>query len=302
MPFYVDKFSLDSKEILRKRYSTLKNQPVFQVETRKYLHKNGSFVLAERAGTFIELGDRDYLLVSLRDVTTERRRQKELMQEVEFARRVQKELLPELEKYPWVNIRTIYHPSNSVSGDSYHMEWRNEGKILRGFLIDVTGHGLATALQTASINAMIRETSIAKVTLREQLRRIDLRAAKYFSEGSYAAMIGFELDFSTMELRYVGAGITQFYFNGKEIITPSMFVGMFEKAEFSTGAMLISEGDCIHFLTDGFTDKINQFENADFWSPDGKDFEADVAALEQLAKTGNLKDDATGLCFRINKK
>ena len=301
-PLYVDKFSPYSPERLHKRYVTLKNQRVFQVATRKFLHKNGSSVFAERAGTYIEIKGKDYLLSSLRDVTTERRRQKELRQDVEFASRVQKELLPELVKSPFVSIHTIYQPSNIVSGDSYFMEWCNDGTLLRGLLIDITGHGLATALQTASINSLLRETARTNLTLIEQLCQLNSRAAKYFSEGSYASMIGFELDFSAMELRYVGAGITQFYINGRKILTPGMFVGMIENAEFGTGVIPISEGDCVHFLTDGFTDRISQPENASFWSPNGKDFDADVATLEQLAEKGALRDDATALCFKINGK
>ena len=42
-----------------------------------------------------------------------------------------------------------------------------------------------------------------------------------------------------------------------------------------------------------------QPENATFWSQDGKDFEADVAALERLAESGTLRDDATGICLKI---
>ena len=131
----------------------------------------------------------------------------------------------------------------------------------------------------------------------DQLHQIDLRAAKYFSEGSYAAMIGFEVDFTDMELRYVGAGITQFYFNGKIIQTPGMLVGIIQGAEFNTGKIPINEGDCIYFLTDGFTDRLSQVEYA---STVGNDFEYSVALLEELAINGKLRDDATGLCFRIN--
>lgn len=78
-----------------------------------------------------------------------------------------------------------------------------------------------------------------------------------------------------------------------------MFVGMQNEAEFNAGTIPISEGDTLYFLTDGFTDRLNQQENANFWSPDGKDFEADVAALEQLASKGDLHDDATGICLKI---
>ena len=61
----------------------------------------------------------------------------------------------------------------------------------------------------------------------------------------------------------------------------------------------MSEGDTFNFLTDGFTEALMQPENADFWSTDGKDFEADVASLEKLAESDRLRDDATGVCLKI---
>jgi len=42
-----------------------------------------------------------------------------------------------------------------------------------------------------------------------------------------------------------------------------------------------------------------QPENAGFWSSDGKDFDADVMALERLADSGMLRDDATAVCVKI---
>ena len=236
----------------------------------------------------------------MRDMTVERSRQAEMNRDIALASRVQRVLLPEVSDSPFVSIRTLYHPSNNVSGDSYYLAWHKKRNFLSGFLVDVTGHGLATALQTASINVMMREIGYLKLPLLEQMKLLNERAAAYFSEGSYAALMGFEMDPSAMELRYVAAGITQFYKNGIEISTPGMFVGMINDAEFGTGVISISEGDCVFFLTDGFTDRLNQPENANFWSQNGKDFDADVAALEELASKGNLKDDATGLCFKIN--
>ena len=171
--------------------------------------------------------------------------------------------------------------------------------MLRGFLIDVSGHGVATALQTASISVLLREAAAAQTPLLEQVQRINAQASKYFVEASYATLLGFELDLSRRELRYVGAGITSFYVNGRKIDTPGMFVGMFEDAEFETGVFPVAAGDCFHFLTDGFTDALAQPENAAFWSQDGCDFDADVAALEKLAVGGRLRDDATGICLKI---
>ena len=168
---------------------------------------------------------------------------------------------------PFVCIRTHYYPANLVSGDSYYLQWQTDGTVLRGFLIDVSGHGVATALQTASVVALRREAVVSHLPLVEQVQWVNSRAEKYFAEGSYATLLGFELDLSRREVRYVCAGISKFFINGREILTPGMFVGMWADAEFEIGVIPVAEGDCLHFLTDGFTDALAQPERAAFWSP-----------------------------------
>ena len=299
-PLYLSKIAPDMQSNLDMLSNAMATQPGgIPLEAKVYHHKNSAEIFVERAGTIINLDGRDFLLISNRDMRAERRRQEELAREFEMARQVQQGLLPDMSDSPLVEIQTLYYPSNSVSGDSYHLEWLNEMKLLRGFLIDVSGHGLGTALQTASVNVLLHETSTTELTLLEQMDQVALRASRYFVEGSYAAMIGFELDFSAMELSYVGAGITQLYANGRRILSPGMFIGLWEGVEFTRGTVPIAAGDCFHFLTDGFTDALAQPQDASFWSPGGKDFEADVAALERLAESGMLRDDATGVCFKI---
>ena len=299
-PLYVSRVTIESPSITEERYGkTLKQQRFLPLEVLRLRRRNGTAVVVERTGTVITLDGRDFLLASMRDMTIERLREAELSRDVGLASRVQRELLPTLPVSPLINLRSLFYPSHLVGGDSYQMEWQNGGTLLRGFLIDVSGHGVATALQTASISVLLREAAAAPTPLLEQVQRINAQASKYFVEASYATLLGFDLDLFRRELRYVGAGITSFYVNGRKIDTPGMFVGMFEDAEFETGVFPVAEGDCFYFLTDGFTDALAQPENNNFWSPDGKDFEADVAALERLAESGTLRDDATGVCFKI---
>ena len=169
--------------------------------------------------------------------------------------------------------------------------------MLRGFLIDVSGHGLATAIQTAAINVLLREAASSKLPLLDQLQQVNSHAAKYFTDGAYAAIIGFELDLSRQELRYVGAGITQFLVNGLKIEPPGMFVGLWDDAEFEQGVLTVSTGDSFCFLTDGFTDCLaaRQPNQAAICS----EFEAMVETLENLMKSGDLRDDATGICLQL---
>jgi PAS domain S-box-containing protein len=299
-PLYVNKLVIDTQTNIDRRYSiTLHQQHHLPIENLVFRHKNGTEVYIERAGTVISIDGRDYLLASGRDMTAERQQQAELTRNVEFARRVQRELLTELPDSLFVDIRTLYYPVNFVSGDSYHLEWRNDGRLLRGFLIDVSGHGLSTAIQTASLNVLLHEIKSVKKPMLGQLRTVNARAANYFADGSYAAILGFELDLTLQELRYVGAGITQFFINGRKVETPGMFVGLWENAEFISGTLPVAAGDCLYFLTDGFTDLLNQPENSGLWSPDGKDFAADMASLQKIAENGMLRDDASGVCLKI---
>lgn len=299
-PLYVNRFIVDSQANLDRLYNkTLRRKRHMPAESRRVRHKSGIELIVERAGSVISLDGRNLFLASMRDMTEERLRQAKLSNDVEFARRVQQELLPQLHDSPQVKIRTFYHPVHFVSGDSFHLEWQNDGRLLRGFLIDVAGHGLATAIQTTAINVLLREASASGLPLLQQVQQVNSHAAKYFIDGTYAAILGFELDLSQQELRYVGAGITQFYVNGRKIETPGMFVGAWEEAEFSAGVLPVNVGDGVFFLTDGFTDVLSRPDFADFWSQGGKDFEADLAGLRQLERSGLLRDDATGVCLQV---
>lgn len=301
-PLCVNDIAMDLRTNMDRIYtSLLGSQRVLPTETRTYRHKNGTLICVERAGTTINIDDRKYLLASLRDTAVERRRSAELARDVEVAHQVQRALLTELPVSSLVAVRTLYYPSHFVSGDSYHLEWLNEGTLLRGYLVDVSGHGLATALQTASFSVLLREAATSKLSLYGQMKRINARAAQCFTEGSYAALLGFELDLFLKELRYVGAGITQFFANGQKVETPGMFVGMWDDPKFITGVLPISPGDTFHFLTDGFSDALSQAENRNFWSPGGKNFDVDVASLVGLAESGELRDDATGICLKIER-
>ena len=300
-PLSIDKYMTDSQEQKDEIYHKLMEQRILTPEAKIYRHKNGTEVHGERAGTVIRIEGRDYLLGSMRDMTAERRRQAEMNRDLELARRVQRELLPRVSESAFLKIKTLYYPANHVSGDSYHLEWRNDGRLLRGFLIDISGHGLATAIQTSAISVLLREAEAGNLPLLGQMRWINARAAKYFTEGSYAALLGFELDLDSRELRYVGAGITQFFANQVKVMLPGMFIGMWENAEFTAGMIPIKPGDEFIFLTDGFTDALAQPENAELSAALGQDFETDVAALQKLAAGNQLKDDATGVLLKVQE-
>lgn len=299
-PLFVNRFIVDKQSNLDHVYNViLPTQRFVSAETRLFRRKCGTLINVERVGSVIHVDGKDIFLASMRDVTAERRRQAELSRDVEFARTVQRELLPCVASTDFVEIQTLYYPKNFVNGDSYHLEWQQQGTLLRGFLIDVSGHGMATALQTTALSVLLRETASNGLSLFDQITLLNRQAMKYFSEDSYAAILGFELDWPLRELRYVGAGITQFYANGVKLKTPGMFVGLWNDADFSSGSLPVAAGNTFYFLTDGFTDLLAETGFAMQEPSAGDAFAADMVMLNQLGQSDDLRDDATGICLRI---
>ncbi|MBV5350211.1 hypothetical protein JZU71_03435, partial [bacterium] len=80
------------------------------------------------------------------DVTERVRREQEARFNEQAAKRVQEALLVVPTRSNYLEIEAIFQPFGYVGGDLYFMDWRYKGNLLRGFLVDATGHGLGTAL------------------------------------------------------------------------------------------------------------------------------------------------------------
>lgn len=298
-PLYVDEIVIDSPEAIKELYSRkLPQKRIWQPESRIMRRKNGTQLIVERAGSVIDFDKRQYFMATMRDMTEEKRRQARLWREIDLACRVQRELLPELTPSRGVEIRTLYYPSHFVSGDTFHLEWRNAGSLLRGFLVDVSGHGLAVAIQTTAVKVLLQESALVHLPLLGQVRWLNSRVTKYFENDSFAAIMAFELDLASKKLNYVSAGITCFFANGKKIDTPGMFIGVWEQPEFGSGELDISPGDSFYFLTDGFSDQVSQLAESGV-ALLGGDFARNTLALQKIGDEGGLRDDASGICLKL---
>ena len=85
----------------------------------------------------------------------------------------------------------------------------------------------------------------------------------------------------------------------KKIETPGMFVGIWAEPEFLPGTITVSNGDVFYFLTDGFTDRLDQGEEAGLVDFNGVNFTANLLMLNEWGVQGDLQDDATGICLCI---
>lgn len=95
-PLYVIDVVVDSQDNIDKLYNeTIHKTGVLPPDPIVLRHKNGAEVPVERAARMIEIAGRQYLLSSIRDMTEERQRQKELAERMEELRTKQ-ELLEKI--------------------------------------------------------------------------------------------------------------------------------------------------------------------------------------------------------------
>jgi PAS domain S-box-containing protein len=298
-PLYNYQCVVDSQQNFDRYYNeTLRQQRVLPTELRIYRHKNGLEIPVERAGTVVSIKDREYLLVSLRDMTAERRRQADMVRDAQMAARVQNSLLSAPESSDYVDVTTIYKPFGYVGGDLYFLDWRYGGNLLRGFLVDATGHGLATALHTASLHVLLREVNERDLPLSDAIRWLNLRAGKVFDDQTFAAAMGFELDLQTRQLRWTCAGIPQIWVatQAKQgfVECPGMFLGIQEEETFDTHSLPIAVGDSFYFMTDGFADRLGRRTDLPL-----DQYPMMVRWIKALSVSEEIRDDATAVCICV---
>lgn len=255
-------------------------------------------VFAGYIGSCVDVTDKIEAQKLKKQLDMKRHAEMAVMREIRLAHRLQQALMTKPISTAQVEIHTIFEPQQFVSGDVFHLEWRNNGKLLRGYLVDVSGHGLATALQTAAMNVLLHETAELDMPLSEQMRWLNRRAAQYFEEAAFAAAIAFEVDLVARELRYVGAGITEFgaKAHGVNGLVPvsGIFLGITEHGDFSSGAIELKTGDAFFFITDGLSDQMKPTGIIK-----GNSFDESVKHLRHLATDKTKRDDATAVCIHV---
>jgi len=294
----LDAFQLfdDSPENLRRLHKEICTNGSLPPTVRKIRRADGTTLYVNRSGSLIQAGERQYLLISLRDLTIEMELQLTMQKDLVMASEMQRHLLPKLPKNSRFEVETVFAQQSFVSGDWYHLEWDEGRKILYGFLIDVTGHGMTAALQTASMSVLVHEVmdQVEHLPVSGRLAWLNLRVPRYVDEHSFAAAMAFELDFAAGELRYSSAGITDFLFNGLRIPAPGLMLGINATESYTTRRLPLRQGDSVCFMTDGISDLLTQ---NGLW----EQFAAvNVCESYHAGKFGGVvRDDATAVCIRV---
>ncbi len=225
--------------------------------------------------------------------------QQQLANQLKMAAKTQRLMLQGNYEDKRVVIETLYEPSQLVSGDYYCYNWSKSGKVISGCLFDITGHGVASALQTAAVSSIVteamKETEGWSISSMNQLNTL---LGHYLIEDDFAAMIGFSLDFEKQQISCIGGGISYFLAsstnNNGWMQLPGGYLGLFPDAMLDFITMPFQSGDCFYFMSDGLSDLILQNPSI---SP--QEFDATVEQLRAYAKAADKKDDCTAVCIRI---
>jgi len=265
---------------------------------RKVRCKGGSFFETERVATMIAYQGRILELITLHDISEERKLQQKINEDVYLAGSFQRQMLPPDLSNEFVEVKNIYHPLRVVSGDFFDYCLSKDGSQLTGYLVDVAGHGLATALETAAINVFLKNQMLeGQAPTDRQLKKINDEMISHFKEGTFAALIFYHFDFAAGMLTCAFCGINWFLASCTQkqgwIKRKGSFMGVFHHAEFDIVKIPLVPGDCFYFLTDGFSD----------WFPEAKvrylsDFEASTQFLTDLTKHETM-DDCSAICVKI---
>ena len=261
--------------------------------------KNGKILDVERSATVIQYGGKHVFMFANRDISAERKLQALILRDVAMAAGVQKDLLPRGFDDLLVSVDTIYEPHHLVSGDFYDFIWSEDHKRLSGFILDVSGHGVSSALQCIAVSTYFRDILNSPMSLDARLKWVNRHVLRYFTHETFAAALGFEFDFSRRTLTFATAGIYGFLTSAEAlpqlVKRPGSLLGILDDPEYTEWTVPIQAGDAFYFMSDGLFDVVSR----DTELPSGQ-YSQTLRMLRDIAASPNRRDDCSAVCVRIN--
>lgn len=95
-------------------------------------------------------------VIALHDITERENAKRSLYKDIEMARKVQRSVLPKPIENEWIRVQGIHKATEKVGGDMFFWELQGD-TTLNLILLDVMGHGIATALVTMYLRSVISD-------------------------------------------------------------------------------------------------------------------------------------------------
>lgn len=188
--------------------------------------------------------------------------QQRLAQELHLARLVQQTLLPH--RWPDLSgwrIAAFYQPAQAIGGDFYDFFQFKDGRF--GIVVgDVSDKGIPAALLMAATRSLLRSLAYQFVAPKAVLERANRLLLPDLPEGLFVTCLYALLDPATGRLLVANAGHNPPCHRSaagvSEMWTTGMPLGWLPNVRYEEQELLLEEGDCILFYSDGLTEASNQ--------------------------------------------
>ncbi|KUO78267.1 MAG: hypothetical protein APF81_25295 [Desulfosporosinus sp. BRH_c37] len=260
---------------------------------QSYSVRDGANSNALKATIIVDITDRKEIEEKLRE------RERLTQMEILFAARVQRDSLPLPFTGDKVNVYTIFEPSSTVSGDLFNYKWLEDQNKLCGYIIDVSGHGVATALQTATFKMLLDNVLLTGETIEEDtLQIINQRIMQYLHEDSFVALLYFEFDIKAGVLKLISAGITLFMvatsLECSLVPVCGCYLGIVDNPDMETKIIPLKAGEIYCMMTDGASDLLESYGI----NKQGN-FTEYKRLFEKLAESPDRNDDFSVICIEV---
>jgi sigma-B regulation protein RsbU (phosphoserine phosphatase) len=206
--------------------------------------------------------------------------------ELESAARLQVAMLPRPLHDGALHIQTFYQPSDMLGGDMLGVARIGEGQRVAFGLIDVAGHGTASALISCSLMREMMDRMVvlldggtpAERCPQQVIEELNRRYFQLDMPGMYFTALAGVLDTRSWELSYCQAGHPSLMLyepkcNWRVLEQSGFPVGLFEDAEYFTHEVQLGAGQKLLAISDGML------------RPEPGDPAGGDAVLRQLAQT-----------------
>ena len=190
------------------------------------------------------------------------RRFLEMRREYQQARAVHESLFPKPIVVDWMRFDFGYRPAADIGGDFIHV-WTDDHDRFHLALIDVTGHGLTSAMSVARIHGEIER--LRDEHPNDGPAKLLARLNRYFHRllarhQLYATAILLTIDPRSGELRYASAGHPPIFLRSRgdvtELASTTFLLGAVDNDEFGEdeASIQLEERDTLILFTDGAYD------------------------------------------------
>lgn len=225
-----------------------------------------------------DLEGREYTILTLTDISEQKRieqqlrqaneqlaqRQREIDFELSLAERVQQSLAPQSLRWGRARVETAYQPVRSIGGD-FGMVVPDGNSTLTLTVCDVSGHGISSALIANRIYSEAISLLERNASLCDMLRRLNQFVLQHIrTTGFYFSMAAARLENGGQTLRYAGAGHPPALYvasgNCSPLMPRSAVLGLLEDAvpDDAEEVLEIHPGDRLVLYTDGITESFNR--------------------------------------------